>query len=113
MTKSIFALLLMVAFTTFTATAQTADNKTNSNGNTEQVSTTQDNGTQTASSELDNCPLKGTPGCPLIKNCPKKGQSDCPYKTSASADNSTTAQNSGNGKPGCCKKGTSSCCAKK
>lgn len=26
-----------------------------------------------------DCPLAGTPACPLIQNCPKKGQADCPY----------------------------------
>lgn len=110
MKKSIFTLLLMVAFATFTATAQTADNKTDGN---EQVVKTQDNATETAQAKLDKCPLKGTSDCPLVKNCPKKGQSDCPYKTNSSKDNSATAQNSDKVKPSCCKKGKPSCCAKK
>jgi hypothetical protein len=112
MKKTIFTLLMMVTFVAFTASAQTADKQTNGKSKTEQVVKT-DNGTETAQSKLDNCPLKGTPDCPLVKNCPKKGTADCPYKASASTDNSTTAQNSDNGKPSCCKQGKPSCCAKK
>lgn len=54
MKKSIFTLLMAVTFVAFTATAQTADKQT------------------TEKSKLENCPLKGTPDCPLVKNCPKK-----------------------------------------
>jgi len=113
MKKSILALLMMVTFVAFTASAQTADKQTNGDSKTEQVVKTQDNNAETAQAKLDNCPLKGTPDCPLVKNCPKKGTADCPYKSSASTDNSTTAQNSDNGKPSGCKKGKPSCCAKK
>jgi hypothetical protein len=36
-------------------------------------------GSTSASHQLDNCSLKGTEDCPLIKNCPLKGTSACPY----------------------------------
>ena len=104
---------MAITFVAFTATAQTTAKHTTEKGKAEQVVKTKDNGTVTAQSKLDNCPLKGTPDCPLVKNCPKKGTADCPYKATASSDNSTTTQNPDKGKPGCCKKGEPSCCAKK
>ncbi len=30
---------------------------------------------------IDNCPLAGSPDCPLIQNCPDKGTTDCQYTT--------------------------------
>lgn len=36
-------------------------------------------GSTSAAQQSDNCSLKGTAECPLIKNCPLKGTSACPY----------------------------------
>ena len=46
--------------------------------------------------DIDNCPLKGTADCPIVKNCPEKGTADCPYTAEASA--------AGEEVPECCKK---------
>ena len=62
-------------------------------------------------SAVNDCPLKGTPDCPLVKDCPKKGQPDCPYaKAAADSKGSVTADNA---EMGCCAKGKASCCTKK
>ena len=44
---------------------------------------------------IDNCPLKGTADCPMVKDCLKAGTPDCPYTAEASA---------GDDVPECCKK---------
>lgn len=36
-------------------------------------------------SQAEDCPLQGTPDCPLVQDCPQKGQPDCPLVTSATA----------------------------
>jgi hypothetical protein len=53
--------------------------------------------------KLSECPLAGTPECPLVKNCPKKGTKDCPY---ALADGKAVKLTRSNEKelPECCKK---------
>ncbi|GAA4368710.1 hypothetical protein GCM10023185_41690 [Hymenobacter saemangeumensis] len=35
----------------------------------------------TAHSKVADCPLKGTPDCPLVKNCPDKGTPACKLAT--------------------------------
>lgn len=45
--------------------------------------------------DIDNCPLKGTVDCPIVKDCPKAGTADCPYTAEATA---------GEEVPECCKK---------
>jgi hypothetical protein len=52
--------------------------------------------TSGGSNDIENCPLKGTADCPIVKNCPEKGTADCPYTAEA-----TTA---GEEIPECCKK---------
>jgi hypothetical protein len=62
--------------------------------------------TGSQASDIDNCPLKGTADCPLIKDCPKKGTPDCPYAQSTAntdAEASSCAQ-AGDDVPECCRK---------
>ncbi len=47
-------------------------------------------GSTTAAQQSDNCSLKGTEDCPLIKNCPLKGTSACPYTHSTTAESKPT-----------------------
>ncbi len=36
---------------------------------------------------IDNCPLAGSPECPIIQDCPDKGTADCPYATANCCSN--------------------------
>lgn len=74
--------------------AQTCDKK-------EQAAVNSDNKNASAAQQLPNCPLAGTPECPLIKNCPKKGTADCPY---TQQEGKQTAQKAEEEVPACCKK---------
>lgn len=58
---------------------------------------------------IADCPLKGTPDCPLVQDCPLKGTPDCPLvkKESAAihAVKKTTAKRKSDADlPACCRK---------
>lgn len=116
--KSFLSLLVLLTFVVFSATAQTTDNQTTGKGKKfccvkscskkSTASVNGDNSANTAQQNLENCPLKGTPDCPLLKNCPHKGTANCPYAKNASVDNTeatASVQNIAN----CPLKGTPDC----
>jgi hypothetical protein len=94
--KSIFLSFVLLVFFVFVSATRAAGQQIAENSKAEQVSLTEKKSCCTKTSlkkvpvsvnmakmnmteqSLENCPLKGTPECPLLKNCPKKGKSDCP-----------------------------------
>ncbi len=53
--------------------------------------------------QLKDCPLKGTPDCPIVKECKLKGTPDFPLVKKGKAEATATVAVA-NTVPSCCKK---------